>query len=211
MRRPATYGHSSQPERCGTRPGSPAKGLRPGHRDRPAPGKMRLPQTADRRGWRLSARSGQAAPEWIICPLGAAFPPDHSRRRPVERAWAMLRLAESYASEGVVAVGMSGDEAYPGDPFAEVLIAARAAGLHVVHHAGEAAGPASIRQAITAGGAERLGHGIRVLDDDELVARVSAPGSRSRSARTPTCCWALWPRSPTIATPPAGRRAARHG
>jgi adenosine deaminase len=36
---------------------------------------------------------------------------DHSRRRPVERAWATLRLAESYASEGVVAVGLSGDAA----------------------------------------------------------------------------------------------------
>ena len=101
---------------------------------------------------------------------------DHSRRRPVERAWATLRLAESYASEGVVAVGLSGDEAYPGDPFAAVFRAARAAGLHVVHHAGEAAGPASIRQAITAGCAERLGHGIRVLDDDELVAEVSGLG-----------------------------------
>jgi adenosine deaminase len=99
---------------------------------------------------------------------------DHSRRRSVERAWATLRLAEAYAGEGVVAVGLAGDEAYPGDPFVPVFTAARAAGLHVVHHAGEAAGPASIRQAITAGGAERLGHGIRVLDDAELVAEVAA-------------------------------------
>lgn len=101
---------------------------------------------------------------------------DHSRRRPVERAWATLRLAESYAGQGVVAVGLSGDESYTGNRFAAVFRAARPAGLHVVHHAGEAAGPASIRQAITAGRAERLGHGIRVLDDDELVAEVSASG-----------------------------------
>ncbi len=33
---------------------------------------------------------------------------DHSRRRPVERAWATLRLAESYASAGVLAVGLAG-------------------------------------------------------------------------------------------------------
>jgi adenosine deaminase len=101
---------------------------------------------------------------------------DHSRRRPVERAWATLRLAESHASEGVVAVGLAGNEAYSGEPFVEVFRAARAAGLHVVHHAGEAAGSASIRQAIVAGGAERLGHGIRVLDDDELVAEVVGLG-----------------------------------
>jgi adenosine deaminase len=97
---------------------------------------------------------------------------DHSRRRPVERAWATLRLAEAYAGEGVVAVGLAGDESYPGDPFVEVFRAARQAGLHVVHHAGEAAGPASIRQAITAGGAERIGHGIRTLDDQILVTEV---------------------------------------
>jgi adenosine deaminase len=101
---------------------------------------------------------------------------DHSRRRPVERAWATLRLAESYASAGVLAVGLAGDESYPADPFVAVFEAARAAGLHVVHHAGEAAGPASIRQAITAGGAQRLGHGIRVLDDDSLTAEVTALG-----------------------------------
>lgn len=97
---------------------------------------------------------------------------DHSRRRPVERAWQTLRLAEEYAGQGVVAVGLAGDEAYPGEPFAEVFQSARKAGLHVVHHAGEAAGPASIRQAITSGSTERLGHGIRVLDDDDLVAEV---------------------------------------
>ncbi|HEY7325151.1 MAG TPA: adenosine deaminase [Streptosporangiaceae bacterium] len=101
---------------------------------------------------------------------------DHSRRRPVARAWATLRLAESYASAGVLAIGLAGDEAYPGDPFAAVFTAARAAGLHVVHHAGEAAGPASIRQAITTGGAERLGHGFRVLEDGELTAEVVALG-----------------------------------
>jgi adenosine deaminase len=108
--------------------------------------------------------------------LQTALVLDHSRRRPLERAWATLRLAEAYASAGVVAVGLAGDEAYPGDPFVEVFRAARAAGLHVVHHAGEAAGPASIRQAITAGGAERLGHGIRILDDDKLTAEVVALG-----------------------------------
>ncbi len=101
---------------------------------------------------------------------------DHSRRRPVERAWATLRLAESHADKGVVALGLSGPEAHPGDPFVAVFRAARAAGLHVVHHAGEAAGPASIRQAITTGSAERLGHGIRVLDDDELTAQVRTLG-----------------------------------
>ncbi|HEU5469352.1 MAG TPA: adenosine deaminase [Actinophytocola sp.] len=100
---------------------------------------------------------------------------DHSRRRSVERAWRTLRLAEKYAPE-VAGIGLAGDEAYPAAPFAEVCTAARAAGLHVVHHAGESAGPASIREAISAGRTERLGHGIRVLDDPELVAEVRERG-----------------------------------
>ncbi|MFI0411855.1 adenosine deaminase [Actinomadura sp. 3N508] len=95
---------------------------------------------------------------------------DHSRRRSVERAWRTLDLARRH--DGVVAVGLAGDEAHPGDPFNEVFAAARDAGLHVVHHAGEGEGPASIRQAIGPGRTERLGHGIRVLDDPDLVAEV---------------------------------------
>ncbi|MFV2175099.1 adenosine deaminase [Actinomadura sp. LOL_016] len=95
---------------------------------------------------------------------------DHSRRRPVERAWRTLDLARRH--DGVVAVGLAGDEAHPGDPFTGVFAAARAAGLHVVHHAGEGEGPASIRQALGPGRAERLGHSIRVLDDPDLVAEV---------------------------------------
>ncbi|MBG6135132.1 adenosine deaminase [Longispora fulva] len=95
---------------------------------------------------------------------------DHSRRRSVDRAWRSLDLAERF--DGVVAIGLAGDEAYPGDPFVEVFAAARDRGVHVVHHAGEACGPASIRQAIGAGRTERVGHGITILDDPDLVAEV---------------------------------------
>lgn len=95
---------------------------------------------------------------------------DHSRRRSVERAWRTLDLARRH--DRVVAVGLAGDEAHSGDPFTEVFAAAHDAGLHVVHHAGEGEGPASIRQALGPGRTERLGHGIRVLDDPDLVAEV---------------------------------------
>ncbi|TYB48790.1 adenosine deaminase [Actinomadura chibensis] len=95
---------------------------------------------------------------------------DHSRRRSVERAWRTLDLARRH--DAVVAVGLAGDESHPGDPFTDVFAAARDEGLHVVHHAGEGEGPASIRQALGPGRTERLGHGIRVLDDPDLVAEV---------------------------------------
>jgi adenosine deaminase len=100
---------------------------------------------------------------------------DTSRRRSVERAWRTLELARKHAAAGVVAVGLAGDEDYPAAPFAAVFAEAREAGLHVVHHAGEAGGPASIREAIEVG-AERLGHGIRVLDDPDLVEEVRERG-----------------------------------
>lgn len=97
---------------------------------------------------------------------------DHSRRQPLERAWRTLGLARRYAEAGVVGLGLAGDEAYPLAPFAPVLDAARDVGLHLVHHAGESRGPDSIREALTLGHAERLGHGIRILDDPDLVAEM---------------------------------------
>ncbi|HEV8560394.1 MAG TPA: adenosine deaminase [Actinophytocola sp.] len=95
---------------------------------------------------------------------------DHSRRRPVDRAWQTFRLAAKHHE--VIGIGLAGDETYPAWPFAKVFAAARDAGLHVVHHAGETAGAASIREAITVGRTERLGHGIRVLEDPLLVKEV---------------------------------------
>ncbi|NBE92736.1 adenosine deaminase [Nonomuraea sp. KC401] len=99
---------------------------------------------------------------------------DHSRRRPVKRLWRTYELATRY--DDVIGMGLAGDERHPLAPFAEVLDAARDAGLHLVHHAGESAGAASIREALDVGHAERLGHGIRVLDDESLVAEVRERG-----------------------------------
>ncbi|MBE1584465.1 adenosine deaminase [Nonomuraea angiospora] len=99
---------------------------------------------------------------------------DHSRRRPVERLWRTFKLAGRH--DRVIGMGLAGDESYPLAPFAQVLDAARDAGLRLVHHAGEAAGAASIREALSLGHAERLGHGIRVLDDAALVAEVRERG-----------------------------------
>jgi adenosine deaminase len=101
---------------------------------------------------------------------------DHSRRRSVERAWRTLELARRYADQGVVAIGLAGDESFPLGPFAAILDAARASGLHLVHHAGETAGPDSIREAMNVGHAERLGHGIRTLDDPALVEEIRQRG-----------------------------------
>ncbi len=96
---------------------------------------------------------------------------DHSRRRPVGRLERTVELACRY--EEVVGVGLAGDEAYPLAPFAPVLRAARSAGLRLVHHAGETAGAASVREAVEVGGAERVGHGFRAVEDREVVAMLT--------------------------------------
>jgi adenosine deaminase len=99
---------------------------------------------------------------------------DHSRRRSVDRAERTLDLALKY--DEVFAIGMAGEENHSLRPFATVFEKARAGGLHLLHHTGEDAGPDSIREALDLGRTERLGHGIRVLDDPELVAEVRDRG-----------------------------------
>lgn len=99
---------------------------------------------------------------------------DHSRRKPLRRAENTLRLALDH--DEVVGLGMAGEERHSLAPFAGIFTAARENGLHLVHHAGEDAGPASIREALDLGHTERLGHGIRILEDPELVAEVRERG-----------------------------------
>lgn len=70
----------------------------------------------------------------------------------------------------IVAVDLAGDEAgFPAALFAEHFKRVRDAGLHVTIHAGEAAGPQSVWDAIVQLGAERIGHGFRSIEDPALV------------------------------------------
>ena len=98
---------------------------------------------------------------------------DHSRRRPLAWAEESVRLAAD-RPDAVVGFGLAGDEAAPLSPYRAVMERAAAAGVHLVHHAGETAGAASVREALDVGRAERIGHGIRSLEDPELVARLRA-------------------------------------
>lgn len=95
---------------------------------------------------------------------------DHSRRRPYSWAEETVRLALAY--DEVVGFGVAGDEAAPLTPYAPLVDRAAEGGLHLVHHAGETGGPDRIREALGVGRAERVGHGIRALDDPELIAEL---------------------------------------
>ena len=78
--------------------------------------------------------------------------------------------AASAADDGVVGFGLGGTEkGHPPEWFADAYAVAREAGLHSVPHAGEVAGPESVWGAIRALGAERIGHGVRSVEDPLLV------------------------------------------
>ena len=82
----------------------------------------------------------------------------------------VTRVATEGKNDGVVALGLAGSEAgAPPEQFARWFEQARAEGLHSVPHAGEMAGPESIWGAIHALGAERIAHGVRAIEDPELV------------------------------------------
>ena len=96
---------------------------------------------------------------------------DHARGFPMELADATLEAALRH-QDGVVALGLGADERFPPEPYGPVFQRALGAGLHSVPHAGEAAGPASVWGALRSLGAERIGHGVRALEDPLLVAEL---------------------------------------
>ena len=85
----------------------------------------------------------------------------------------VLEWASRFRPRGVVAFGIGGDEARgPAALFADVYREARDQGLHVTAHAGETVGPESILSAVELLQAERIGHGLSLLRDPEVVALV---------------------------------------
>jgi aminodeoxyfutalosine deaminase len=91
-----------------------------------------------------------------------------------ERADYTTAVAIEGKNDGVIALGLGGTEVdHPPEWFARWFDKARAAGLHSVPHAGETVGPASIWGAIQALGAERIGHGVRAIEDPRLVAYLA--------------------------------------
>lgn len=93
-----------------------------------------------------------------------------------ERARSAAICAAETADAGVTGFGIAGDET-AGAPqdFAWAFDCAREAGLGLTAHAGEWAGPASIRDALTLG-VSRIGHGVRAIEDPALVETLAERG-----------------------------------
>jgi adenosine deaminase len=92
-----------------------------------------------------------------------------SRHYGPEIAWKELAALAS-KREAFVGLDLAGDEAnFPGTLFVEHFKKARDLGWHITVHAGEAAGPESIWQALRELGAERIGHAVHAPEDLELM------------------------------------------
>jgi aminodeoxyfutalosine deaminase len=82
-----------------------------------------------------------------------------------------LAVALQQRPSGLVSFGLGGPEiGVERAQFQPYFDQARAAGLHSVPHAGESTGAQTVWDSITYLGAERIGHGIRSIDDPALVA-----------------------------------------
>ncbi len=95
---------------------------------------------------------------------------DLTRNFGVESAMRTAAFAADLTDLGVIGIGLGGDEAkYPPELYADAFAFARSRGLHTVAHAGEAAGAQSVRDAVEILKAERIGHGVRALEDAGVV------------------------------------------
>ena len=85
-------------------------------------------------------------------------------------------VAAQYLNRGVCAVDLAGAEAlFPTFGFEDVFDHAKALGVPCTIHAGEADGPVSVRTALDFGAA-RIGHGVRSVEDPELMAYLAKQG-----------------------------------
>ncbi len=119
--------------------------------------------------------------------------PDIVRNTPEERhqvaAW-----ASSATDRGVIALGLGGTErGHPPEWFADAYAVAREAGLHSVPHAGETAGPESVWGAIRMLGAERIGHGVRSVEDPALVDYLRVHQVPLEVCPTSNLCLGVYP------------------
>jgi aminodeoxyfutalosine deaminase len=109
--------------------------------------------------------NGQLRLAWIF---------DATRQFGANAAMKVAVHAAKLQKEGVVAFGIGGDElAVPTVNFRAAYDYARNQGLHVCMHAGEIGPPQLVREAIDLLGAERIGHGIAVMNDSALADHLA--------------------------------------
>ena len=100
-----------------------------------------------------------------------------NRHESPELAEQVAWLAADHIKDGLIGIDLAGNEAeFESKPFHEIFREAKQAGLHVTIHAGEWGPADNVRDAIMNLGAERIGHGVRVMEDESVVALAKERG-----------------------------------
>ncbi|HLO30783.1 MAG TPA: adenosine deaminase [Anaerolineales bacterium] len=117
--------------------------------------------------WVITSAKEAARKQGVIVRLIASVNRHESTDLAEQVAW----LAVEHAKNGMVALDLAGNEAeFPSQPFYGIFKEAKQAGLHITIHAGEWGPAQHVKDAIEEIGAERIGHGVRVLEDENILA-----------------------------------------
>jgi adenosine deaminase len=101
-----------------------------------------------------------------------------NRHESAELAEQVAWLAAEHKDHGLVGLDLAGNEAeFKSEPFYGVFKEAKQAGLHLTIHAGEWGPAANVKEAIEELGAERIGHGVRVLEDEYVTQLAKERGT----------------------------------
>lgn len=101
-----------------------------------------------------------------------------NRHESVEIAQQVLDAALATRNGSLVGMDLAGqEEGYSARPFKDLFDRAKAAGLHLTVHAGEWQGASNVREAIDVLGAERIGHGVRAVEDSRVIQLVRERGT----------------------------------
>ena len=102
----------------------------------------------------------------ITCNLIADIVRDYDHTKAIDRVKQII----PYKDKGVVGIGLGGSEqSYPAGLFKDAFKFAAQSGFRLTAHAGEAAGPDSVWEAIKNLSVERIGHGVRSIEDPDLI------------------------------------------
>ncbi len=117
--------------------------------------------------WVMASSKEAAEKHGIIVKLIASVNRHESPDLAEQVAW----LAAEHITDGIVALDIAGNETeFKSEPFYGIFKEAKQAGLHVTIHAGEWGPAIHIKEAIDELGAERIGHGVRILEDQAITA-----------------------------------------
>jgi len=117
--------------------------------------------------WVISSSREAAKKYGVIVRLIASVNRHESTDLAEQVAW----LAVQHIKNGMVALDLAGNEAeFPSEPFYGIFKEAKQSGLQLTIHAGEWGPARHVKDAIEEFGAERIGHGVRVLEDENVVA-----------------------------------------